>query len=215
MIPYTLPTGTRRQFPWKDSSRTMRVPLWTASPEGETLLGLIKVPVRLVGTAQHTNERLEFEAFLSKQLARWIEWRGKRGYMLTTRPKITGPFDPQGDGSHDTKSQMDRATEMLGSNGGVKPITEYDRPEEVKWYWAQARFKLTNPIYARLDDILYLKELAALNDVDPSEDALPWNDPGEISVSGGSNIMEDAEARRVASGKKREDYLFGPLENPI
>ncbi len=216
-IPGTLPTGTYRRLPWRDDSRTMRVPLWTTNAEGEELTGLIKVPVALVGAPLHTNQRLKFEAFLAEQLGRWIEWRARRGWMLNTRPKVTGPFDPLTDGQHDSEKQMARAMAVLGKSGSVQPVIE--EPEEVKWYWATARFKRVDPVYARLEDILFLKELASKNEIDPDQDAHPWNDvdegPDEIAVDGGIDIMADAERRRQEQGKKRSDYLIGKLEDPL
>ncbi len=215
-IPATLPSGDRRSFPWKDNSRTLRVPLWPTSPQGQEVLGLIKVPLRLCWTPQHSNERLEFEKFLAEQVHRWIEWRGKRGWFIASRPKVTGPFDPQTDGDSQSQAHMARATEVLGKSSSVNPLPSQEEGD-VKWFWVTARFSRTNPLYARLDDILFLKDLAKQNQVDPSADAHPWNDPSTetVTVDGGVDIMQAAEARRQKAGKKRADYLFGPLEEPL
>src|SRR3989304_6102564 len=83
---------TRRRRP--KASQNRRVPLWTVEPDGEEFQGVIRVPLRLCNTEEHTNARLEFDKLIVDNLARWTEGRRQRGWIITEAPHVSGPFAP-------------------------------------------------------------------------------------------------------------------------
>ena len=214
-IPGTLPTGTRRRVPKVSQNR--KVPLWTVEPDGQIFQGIIRVPVGLCNTPEHSNERLRFNKLITDNLARWVDWRAKRGWFITGKPKVEGPFDPpEGDRSH---AKMEHVIKRIGSSNEVRPIHEFDQTEEYKWYMAEARFSRETPLYASLEDLLFLRHLALSYGVDPDRDPLPYSQDSEtkdyLEFAGGLDPMQVAEERRNRLGLKREDYLFNSVEEPL
>lgn len=200
-------------------SKNQKVPLWTVEPEGEEFDGVIRVPVRLCNAIEHTNARHEFDRLITENLARWVEWRARRGWFITERPHVSGPFDPpEGDREKQAKWQ-ERAEERIGRNGSANAVTRFDYPEEFKWYIAKARFCRNEPVYVRLEDMLAFRHLALQYGIDPDRDKptvtyLP-EPKDELAFQGGLDPMVVAEERRQSMGLKREDYLFGDIEEPL
>ena len=215
LIPGTLPEGTRRRVP--KASQNRRVPLWTPEPEGQEFDGVIRVPVRLCYTQEHTNERLEFMKLITDNLDRWVEWRKRRGWILSEKPRISGPFDPP-EGDRVGKFQQ-RAEEVIGKASDVAAVTEFDYPEEHKWFVAKARFTREDPIYIRLEDMFELRHRALRYGVDPDRDPATVNELPEpedvITVEGGLDPLVVAEERRQRLGLKRKDYVIGRLRDPL
>src|SRR3990167_8342790 len=105
-IPALIPTpaagDVRRRIP--KISQNKRVPLWTVEPDGQLFQGVIRVPLRLCNSEEHTNARHEFDRLIEANLGRWVEWRKRRGWFLSDMPHVSGPFDPpQGDRIKDPK----------------------------------------------------------------------------------------------------------------
>ena len=213
----TLPTGTRRRVP--KVSKNMRVPLWTAEPDGQLLQGIIRVPVSLCHTPEHTNKRLSFDKLIHENLERWVEWRRQRGWFISETPRVEGPFNPPEGDRKKAPRQFDRAKQIIGKVGSAQEITEFDYPLEYKWYIAEARFSREEPVYVRLDDFLFLRHLALTYGVDPDRDPLPQTQLPEaedyIEVEGGIDPMVEAEASRQAMGLNRKDYLMGDISEPL
>jgi len=208
---------TRRRRP--KASQNRRVPLWTVEPEGEEFQGIIRVPLRLCNTEEHSNAHLEFEALITANLARWVEWRRLRGWILTETPLIQGPFDPpEGDREKQAAHQA-RAESVIGRSGEANAVLDWDYPQELKWYTATARFKRDDPVYVRLEDMLTFRHMALLYGIDPDRDK-PLSTPlpaplDHIEVEGGLDPLQVAEERRQALGLKRSDYLMGELWEPL
>lgn len=178
------------------------VPLWTDSPDGEWIEGEFTVPVRLAFTQEHTNERHQFNNLVTEKLGNWVEYRKQRGWVLNSEPKVTGPFDPP---SNDKAKEFTaRAQKVIGTQGSVQAITEFAHAEEVKTFKVFALFKRETPIYTKLEDVLARRDMTALYARD-----LPETDSGWV------NPLQHAEARRKRLGLKREDYLMGPLNQPL
>lgn len=187
-IPTTLPTGVRRTFPWKDSSRRSMVPLYSHE-QGEEHQGKLTVPVRLSGTKPHTNERLEFERFIGEKLQAWIVWKAKNGYAIEGVPKVYGPYEP------------------MTANAQAEP------DEEGTWYWVSATFRRTSPLYVGLDDFLAIKDKADMYGVDinaPLPAALPIQKPVDAIVAKepAHDPMQYAEERRRRLGLQRKDLII-------
>src|SRR3990167_9916229 len=215
LTPATFQGDTRRRVP--KVSKNQRVPLWTVEPDGQLFQGIVRVPLRLCNTEEHTNARHEFENLLRANLARWVEWRRLRGWMLNERPRVQGPFDPP-EGDRTGKYQA-RAEKVIGHNGDANAVTAFDYPEEIKWYIAEARFKREEPVYVRLEDMITLRHMAFQYQIDPDRDpptqnALP-EPKEELTFEGGLDPMQVAEERRQALGLKREDFLLGKLWEPL
>ena len=215
LTPATFQGDTRRRVP--KVSKNQRVPLWTVEPDGQLFQGIIRVPLRLCNTEEHTNARHEFENLLRANLSRWVEWRRLRGWMLNERPRIQGPFDPP-EGDRTGKYQA-RAEKVIGRNGDATAIKDFDYVGEVKWYIAVARFKREEPVYARLEDMITLRHMAFQYQVDPDRDPPTENvlpEPkDELVFEGGLDPMKVAEERRQALGLKREDFLLGRVQDPL
>ena len=217
LVPRVLGGETRRRTP--KASQNRKVPLWTVEPEGQLFQGVIRVPLRLCNTPEHTNERLQFSKLITENLSRWVEWRRRRGWFITERPRVQGPFDPpEGDRAR-AKQFQSHAEKRIGQNGDAGAITDFDYAGEVKWYIAEARFAREEPLYVRLEDMLFMRHLALQYGVDPDRDPLPNSDlpegKDELAFEGGLDPMQVAEERRQALGLKREDYLLGKLEEPL
>ena len=122
---------------------------------------------------------------MTEQLRAWEEWRGKRGWKMTTAPKVRGPFDPP------SKTTRDDPVE-----------------DSVVWYFAIARFQRTTPIWVGLDDVLHQRDQMQLHGITPSADPLPWNDVSGSTDTGLVDPMVFAEEHRRKLGVKREDYII-------
>lgn len=217
LIPGTFQGDTRRRVP--KVSKNKRVPLWTVEPDGQLFEGIIRVPLGLCNTEEHTNKRLQFNKLVLDNLARWVEWRKRRGWYISEKPRVQGPFDPPEGDREKAATRIDRAIEVIGRNGEVNYVTQYDYPGEYKWYVCEARFTREEPVYIRLEDMLELRHRALMYEVDPDRDPLPYNElpepVDEIVVEGGEDPMQVAEAERQRLGLKRKDYLMGNLEDPL
>ena len=217
LIPGTFSGDTRRRVP--KVSKNQRVPLWTVEADGQLFEGVIRVPVDLCNTAEHTNERLRFDQLILGNLNRWVEWRRRRGWFISEKPRVSGPFDPPEGDREKAPKQFARATKVIGKSREVGVVTDFDYPAEYKWYTAEARFTREDPVMVRLEDMLELRHMALKYEVDPDRDPLPYNELPEpvddIVVEGGEDPMQVAEERRQRLGLKREDYLMGKLEDPL
>lgn len=221
MIPRLIPGvhsgDTRRRVP--KVSLNKKVPLWTPDPGGQLIEGVIRVPVELCNTAEHTNERLKFKAWIDTNLARWVEWRRRKGWTLASEIDVQSPTDPPEGDREKGKARQTKAEAVIGTNADADWVTEFDYAAEYKWCVVQARFTRDTPLYVGLEDMLFLRHLALKYDVDPDRDFTPHSPLPEpkdvIEVEGGEDPMKVAEERRQRLGLKREDYLFGPLEEPL
>ncbi len=203
-FPAIIPTVTsgddRRRFPWKEGSRSKRVPLWPDSDKGEEIEGKIDVPLRLCLTPEHSNERHEFDKLIRENILRWVEWRRQRGWTICSQPKVRGPFDPPTSGNAKAKQFVAQAEKHLGKGREIRVVVPEE--DEIKWYMVRARFKREEPVYVRLSDYDYLDHLAEVYAQDDVKDT-GWGDPLVI-----------AEERRQRLGLKRKDYLFEDLRIP-
>ena len=188
----TLPTGVRRDLPLGGKTRTVFVPL-LSPPEGEPMVGFVRVPKRLVNTKPLTNARHEYKKFIAEHIKRWVEWKARQGWEMCTKPVVQGPYDPP--------------TEHPGA-----PEEGIDEYQEHKRYYITARFKRSTPKWMPLDSMLWVADKAALYGIDLHK---PINDSGEGKVA--KHIVADEPAhdpmkfaaeRRERLGLKREDYLF-------
>ena len=215
--------AVRHRRPWKDTSRGLKVPLWTSTAAGQLLEGKIVVPRRLARATEHTNERHEFDRLVRENVLRWAAWRAKRGWHMATKPTVRGPYTPPTAGHDHAKKHVARAEAVLGKPSGVNPLTVFDG-EDVVWYFATARFRRETPVYIGLDDMLEIKDVHDSHGISMDADPLPVSQEAEDGAaavgftdgdSGWVNPMEFAEKRRQALGLKREDYLMGPLCEPL
>lgn len=182
LIPGT--TGNHRWTPKVGGD--LHVPLWTEEPEGEWHEGLIRVPTNLALAEPNTNGHLAFKAHITANLQRWDEWKKRRGWEMTTKPKLRGPLDPP---THRTGDEVN--------------------PDE-KWYFALARFRRITPMYITLDDFLEIKDTEKRYGID-LKDPMPWSDTGGDFDSGVVNPLEFAAQRRERLGIKLEDWrMFEP-----
>lgn len=182
-IPGTM--NNRRHVPYgmQAGACSLKVPVWTADPEGELLEGRFYIPTRLAKAGRNTNERHEFDNLVRQALQRWAEWREKRGWKMNSTPQVKGPFDIP------TRTERDETS-----------------PDE-KMYCAYARFVRTGPAFIKLDDLLYERDLAAKYGIDLEADRLPWNLDGNED-SGWVDPVKYAEEHRAKHGIVREDYLY-------
>jgi hypothetical protein len=170
--------------PWQPQSHLLRVPLHT-TPEGDEIRGSFKVPRRLAGSKQHTNERHEFENIVNAALAKWQRYETLHGYTLLTKPRVIGPFDPP--------------TAAAG-----------DEPESEDYviYKVTAQWVLTHPQYMGIEDFLAQRDDAARYGVSIDKGRRAQNDlPTPVKESegdGGEDPMRAAEIRRQALGLERE-----------
>lgn len=181
---------TRRRVAWKGQAGacSLTVPVY-ANPDGDLREGRFDVPARLASTAPNTNERYEFERVLRGNFNRWTDWLSKRGWTY-----VVGTLHV--DGPHDKPTA--NASEMVD--------------EERKEYHLLARFKRNNPLYVGLDDVLEVRDMALRYGV--GEASTPWSEvKGEDS--GWVNPLEYAQRRRERLGLKRDDFLLGPLDEPL
>lgn len=181
----------RRRVPYRSQAGacSLKVELVPDNPEGMLEEGLIRVPERLCNAKPDTNEKHEFDRLINDNLNRWTDWRKARGYECVSKPIVRGPFDPP------------------------SPTTSEDPLEDgVKWYFAIARFRRSEPLWRPLDEVLYLQDMADLYDVKPTSDPKPWNEIKSNEDTGWMDPLKHAEERRKKLGLKRADYLFSPLD---
>lgn len=219
LTPVVLPGDTRRRLPFEDTPTIRRVPLWTVDPGGQLFQGIIRVPLELCHSEQHTNAGFKFDKLIAENLERWTTWRKLRGWHIAERPRVSGPYDPPQEDKAKSRKFFARAKKQIGRAQGVREITDFEAEAEYKWYIAEARFTREEPVYARLEDMIELRHMALKYDVDPDRDPLPYSDlpepEDEIAVDGGIDPMQEAEESRQERGLRREDYLIGKLEEPL
>lgn len=169
----------------------MLVPVWHTSEKGDVFEGRFDVPIRLVRTSAHTNERAEFDQLVNSMLERWTQYRAAKGWVLNSKPKVTGPYEPP--------------TEKTGD----------EVPDDHKVYMVHARFIREEPLWVPLENAIAAIDKARQFGLDEPEDRKPWND----ETNEDSGIIRDplawAEARRKKFGIRQEDYLYGPLSEPF
>lgn len=190
----TLPTGVRRHLPQGGMTRTTFVPL-LSPPDGDEFEAFIRVPMRLVKAKPFSNERHEFNKLVNAELKKWTEWRAKHGWILASKPKVRGPYNPP------------------SPLTGAEPVdAEYG---EHRRYYVTARFKRDTPKWMPLDGMLWVHEQAERYGIDLSK---PIRDTGEdkgkdviVDRTPTHDPMKFAEERRQRLGIKREDYLFENL----
>lgn len=190
--PLTFNGDQRRFVPYgvQAGATSLKVPQWTASPDGELVEGRFRVPARLVRSKPDTNERHEFDRLVRDALQRWAEWREKRGWKMNSTPQVRGPFDIP------TRTEREETS-----------------PDE-KLYIVYARFVRTSPLWIGLDDLLHEMDMAKRYGIDLEGDRPPWNPDGDED-SGWVDPLKEAEEHRKKYGVKREDYLYGPLGEPL
>jgi len=183
----------RRRVPYgtQAGACSLKVPLFTDSPEGEWLEGLIRVPARLARATPDTNEKHGFDRLVREQLKRWNDYREARGWKMNSRPQVRGPYDPP------------------TPNAGDEPLDE-----AVVWYFALARFVRTEPLWKPLDEVLDTLHWANVYDVKPKADPLPWNDLSGKADTGWVDPMVEAEEERQRRGLRRKDFLSGKIWEP-
>ena len=194
---FTLPSGTHRRLPRGGNTHSEMIRLYTADECGDVLEGLIRIPLRLIHAKPDTNEKLEFDALIRKSLERWTGWKAKQGWVLNSVPKVRGPFDP--------------ATEM---SGALSP------DQDVRWYFASAKFKREYPLWLPMDGYDWLWDKSTTYDIDLRAPRMPVHplDRGKAMISDSGpahDPLKFAEARRQELGLKRQDYLIGPLWEPL
>ncbi len=188
----TLPTGTVRRLPRGGNHHTTMVEMVTADPRGDIVDGLIRVPDELTHSKEHSSERMKFDKLIAESLKRWIDWKLQHGWKVNGIPKVRGPFDP-------ASESPDIEAEDIG----------------FKWYFAEARFQRTTPMWIPIDGAEELDIQARRYGVDLWADRRP--DTGTSSGLGKSETdihdpMKFAAERREHLGFKREDYLFDGSE---
>ena len=207
-IPGTLPSGTRRRRP--KASQNRKVPLWTVEPDGEEYQTVIRVPTALSYTQEHTNERLRFNGFIEHWIAQWIDWRGRRGWVMTGEVEVTGPFEPPE--SDKAVQYAQHAVKTIGQGVNAAFQTSYDHGDEYQWFMAKSRFRRDDPLYVGLDDMLEFRHMALTYGVDPDRDkplVTPFPEAKDhLSFDGGLDAMKVAEERRQRLGLNRKDFLF-------
>lgn len=158
------------------------VPLWTDHEDGEWVDGKVEVPLRLVNVDPHSNLKLEFNKYIEEHIHKWVDWRRKQGWEITTKPVLSGPFDPP----HGYKEQPDR---------------------EHKWYFLRARFKRTSPLHVKLEDFLEIQRKNEVYGRRAVADPLPYNslDTG-TGDTGVVDPLKFAEERRRRLGIDWRDY---------
>ena len=215
LIPGVLPTGSRRRLP----KRRNMVPLWTPDPGGQLIEGVIRVPTALCNTTEHTNQRLKFNAWITANLERWVEWRRRKGWFIASDVDVAEPTDPPEGDRLRGKERQAKVEAVIGTNADAGWVDDFDYAQEYQWCVVQARFTREEPLYVGLEDMLFLRHLALKYEVDPDRDFTPFNplpEPvDEIFVEGGEDPMQVAEARRQRLGLKREDYLFDDVWKPL
>lgn len=134
----------------KPDVKSMVVPLWHSHEAGDLIDGYIDVPANLCGK-QHTNAALKRHNLIRSHMERWIAWRKKQGWVLASKPKVTGPFD------------------IPTENAGAEVDTEHKR------YMVRARFKREHPLYMSLEDFVATQDMAKAYGVDLKGERLPEN----------------------------------------
>ena len=130
-----LPESVRRRIP-KGSTYGL-VPLWTADQKGDEIQGLIRVPDGLTHSLPMTEKKRQFDQCVKDGIKRWADWRGANGWVLNSKPKVQGPFDPP---SKDSKTKA--------------------LDEGMKWYFVTAFFKREYPLYTPQDAAHWLQQEA-------------------------------------------------------
>lgn len=121
-----LPESVRRRIP-KGSTYGL-VPLFTAQQVGDEIQGLIRVPDGLTHSLPMTEKRRQFDKCVKDGIKRWADWRGAKGWVLNSKPKVRGPFDPP------------------SKDGKTAPLDE-----GMKWYFVTAFFKREYPVFIPQD----------------------------------------------------------------
>lgn len=204
---------TRHEYPWKEGSRRVMVPLWTPTAQGQVFEGRFRVPKRLHKTEEHTNERHEFDNLVQFNIRKWAEWRAKGGWILNEEPTVRGPYRLPTHGSARHAEFVGRAQRVIGKAGNIRPVVV--EPDEGYVYVVTARFIRQSPLYVGLDDFMELNDMRARYGIPEDVDFLPWNNTDGDGDTGWVDPLKHAAERRERLGLKRKDYLSGKLEEPL
>ncbi len=168
------------------------VEMVTADPRGDLIDGLIVVPDELTHSQEHSSERMKFDKLIAESLKRWIDWKAQKGWKINGIPKVRGPFDPM------AENEVVEAKDL-----------------GYKWYFAEARFQRTTPMWIPIDGAEELDIQARRYGVDLWADRV--TDTGTTSGLGMAETkihdpMKFAAERRERLGFERKDYLFDGSE---
>ena len=168
-------------------------------------------PKKWAEALPHTNEWLLFKRAFTDDLTRYYRWLEKKGYRIEGRPQVSGPWPiPVG-----KRVKLKSLSATFNDDG---------RAEEMVRYIVKSKVRLMNPEYISTDDFWEQKRKADLHGVDLdspqpklSQNVIDADTNGKdyIEVDGGIDPMVEAEESRQARGIKREDYLVGPLDQPL
>lgn len=181
------------------------VPLET--PEGgEWREARLEVPKKWALADPHSNDFLLGQRFTEKNILKYVEWLDDKGYDIIPN----------------TWKRVSMEEVPLGVDVGIDVDfgSEQSHDEMVLFIWV-FRVKLNKPMFMMLSERLSIEDDAKTFQVDLDKETLPWNiipaDFGtkdHIESVGGGDAMKMAEAHRQKLGLKREDFLFGGLEEP-
>lgn len=216
---FTTPEENRHKRPWKTGSRTMLVPLLTPDPKGQIMEGVFRIPARLATAQPHTNEFLQLDKIVKAAIDKWEGYKLRLGWKRVSNLQFSKPYAPPDSGQRKAKLYVARMRNTMGAHAlgeHSKPDDE-EGPDTVAMVTVWARFQRTEPLYAKLDDVLAVTDLAKKHGIDLNKDFEPVNDPvadADEEDSGWVNPLEYAEKRRQRKGLKREDYLIGSGDTP-
>lgn len=173
----------------------VRVPVFTSDPKGDLIEGHIRVPLAWTHTQAHSAERQQRDAWLASNIKAWVEWREHKGWRLNSKPLVQGPFD-------------------------APTVNALAEAPDFAIYTVQAYFQPTALMTVGLDDGYELERRARMYGVDVSKPK-----PVSTPIETGPDVIYDsgrfddpmvvAEQRRQAMGVRREDFLMGPLDEPM
>lgn len=186
LTPHTLPGDDRRRFPWRDGSRSAKVPIVS---EGEWLEGRFDVPARLKDAQPHTNDWHEFTRIVGEATTRWLEYRKLRGWQPISEITWRGPYE-------------------------VPRRTEKDEAEtEIVHFFLVGKFRTSTPLYVGLDDVLFERDRAARFEVDANLPKAPVNDLSGDYDSGWVDPMKHARETTLAMGIDPREYRLPVTED--
>lgn len=166
------------------------VPMITPQPEGDVIEGRIRVPLRLVRTKEHSNERHEFDKLVRDSIKRWTDWRKQMGWEIASTPKVRGPYEPE-----TLNAQAEKPDWMV--------------------YTITARFRLVVVASMPEEDWWFINRRAAMYGVDlwqPAAVETPLAKPKAVIEDDGTPFhdpLEFAAERQRRQGQTQKDLLIG------
>lgn len=187
-----LPEGVRRRIP--NGSTYGLVPLFTADRKGDEVQGLIRVPDALCHTKPMTEKRRKFDAHVKGQIKVWADWRQSKGWVLNSKPKVSGPFDPP------------------SKDGKTAPLDE-----GMKWYFVTAYFTREYPLFLPQDAAHWFQQEAVRYGQPIRSAAVVDSQAGQRTVKDIVNPergdpMAIAAARRERLGITKDDWTQQPID---